>query len=146
MKVCLFTYGTLMCPDIMADVSGLVERQLKFEPAVLHGYIRKQVAGCHYPAIVQPGLLPGYKDSAMPFVQGVLYSGMPPAVWQRLDRYEGSQYLRKKVTVVGANGETQIAMAYVFKSALVHSLSTNDWDFEKFKLVHKRNFVQQHGG
>jgi len=45
----LFTYGSLMCADIMAQVAGA---QLQSSPAVLNGYRRYLVRGEQYPGIV----------------------------------------------------------------------------------------------
>jgi hypothetical protein len=46
----LFTYGSLMCSDIMFKVAGC---QLEFNQAVLNNFFRSKMHGREYPGIVQ---------------------------------------------------------------------------------------------
>jgi len=46
----LFAYGTLMCEDIMQEVSGCLPEHQR---AVLKGYVRRRVKGQVYPGLLQ---------------------------------------------------------------------------------------------
>lgn len=61
----LFAYGTLMCDDIIAEISGSL---LSHVSATLRGYRRMCVKGEHYPALV---------PEAGGSVEGVLYLNVP---------------------------------------------------------------------
>jgi len=60
----LFTYGALMCGEIMTEVAGM---DLDGHPATLHGYARLRVRNEHYPGLVQGDSGP---------VDGILYRGL----------------------------------------------------------------------
>ena len=130
----LFAYGTLMCSDIMAEISGL---NLSRVSAVLRGYRRICVKGEHYPALVP------YPAG---YVEGVLYLNVPDPVWPRLDRFEGKMYLRGIVQVESANGGTLSAETYVARTEFMDCLLDTEWDFEEFLRNHKENFRSSYKG
>ncbi|MDZ8117982.1 gamma-glutamylcyclotransferase family protein [Pontiella agarivorans] len=78
----LFTYGTLMWPEVLESVIG---RRLTGTRAVLEGYIRLRVKGQHYPVAVR---------SPEDAVEGTLCTGLFPEELQCLDRFEGVEYDR----------------------------------------------------
>jgi gamma-glutamylcyclotransferase (GGCT)/AIG2-like uncharacterized protein YtfP len=112
----LFAYGTLMWPEILEEVAGC---RLPSEPATLRGYARRAVRGESYPGIVED---PGGR------VEGVLYRGVPPQAWDRLDRFEGEMYARTLVQAELADGIPLPAGAYVVKPAFRDRLDAIDWD------------------
>lgn len=126
-----FTYGSLMCEDIMSAVSGAHSR---CQPATLEGYARHPVRGETYPGIV-----------AVPAcaVAGVLYFGLPAAAWPRLDRFEGEEYERRQVEVALADGRRVPAWTYVFRTACAHRLAEGEWDFARFLRSGKARFMAQ---
>ncbi len=134
-RVNLFTYGTLMAPDIMREVSGTL---LESVSVTLSGYQRFQVQGEQYPGIISEA---GQK------VTGILYLNVPADAVKRLDLFEGEMYNRIPVSVArDSDGETVSAMAYVFKDEYAHRLSTSAWDFENFLQNGKQLFEDQYGG
>ena len=86
-----------MDPDIMAQVSGAVHRS---QSAVLHDSARKAVFGEVYPALV---LREGCS------VEGTKYYDVSSVSFQRLDRFEGSLYLRTDIPVICDDGESVAA-------------------------------------
>lgn len=100
----LFAYGTLMCDDIMREVSGC---DLSHRPGTLHGYSRRAVKGEDYPAIVadETGV-----------VVGVIYLDVPDSAWRRLDAFEGEMYARQAVQVDLSDGVTLVAGVYVVQA------------------------------
>ena len=81
----LFAYGTLMCDDIMEEVSGAAPSG---SSALLRGYRRLCVKGEHYPALIPDE---GY------MVEGIVYQGLLGPAWHRLDSFEGQMFSRQRV-------------------------------------------------
>ncbi|KAJ5512207.1 hypothetical protein N7463_001759 [Penicillium fimorum] len=109
----LFFYGTLMAPQILhkvihgqANPEPWQKAMLRFQPAILHGYRRHRVQDADYPGIVavretktEAEKSSAPKTSPGPSVMGTLVSGLTDADIYRLDRFEGSDYEKKQVTV-----------------------------------------------
>lgn len=125
----LFVYGTLMCDAIMHSVSGVQPSPL---PATLKGYRRYAIKAEPYPAIIPQ------QDA---IVEGVVYRGITPAAWQRLDAYEGELYTRQRVSVELVQGGTTEAETYVLKPAYSKLLGSKEWDFDVFLQQHKQHYL-----
>ncbi|KAI2695875.1 hypothetical protein CBS147332_9260 [Penicillium roqueforti] len=108
----LFFYGTLMAPQILhrvihgqANPEPWQKAMLRFQPAILQGYRRHRVQNADYPGIVAvpetetETNLSAPKTSAGTSVVGTLVSGLTDGDVHRLDRFEGSEYEKKRVTV-----------------------------------------------
>lgn len=135
-----FTYGTLMCPDIMARMSG---RSWPSTPARLTGYRRFAVRGEDYPGIRPVSLGPAHVD-------GVLYLDLDDAALARLDAFEGEQYLRCRVTVETTGPaydprQFMTAEAYVFRPSFGAMLSPQPWDLASFNMDGKARFLARYG-
>lgn len=124
-----FTYGSLMCEDIMSAVCGTP--CTRHAPATLAEHRRHPVIGQHY-----PGMVPAPGSA----VRGVLYLDLPSSAWPRLDAFEGEEYTRERVTVTLADGRSVTAWTYVFKPQYASRLVAGDWDFEHFLLHGKARF------
>lgn len=116
----VFTYGTLLFPDIMAAVTGRMFARI---PATLEGYARYRVAGEPY-----PGITPARRAR----VPGVVYRGIDPASLDRIDDFEGELYNRERVTVVGADGTPLDVETYVVRPDWRDWLADEPWDAEIF--------------
>lgn len=125
----LFAYGTLMCEEIMADVSGC---RLPRVAATLKGYIRKAVSGECYPAIT---------PDRRGVVNGVAYLNLPDSAWDLLDRFEGEMYQRRPVAVALNDGTPLAAETYVIRAAFLGRLGPCDWDYDAFVLTGKKGFL-----
>lgn len=124
-----FTYGSLMCEDIMSAVCGTP--CTRHEPATLAGHRRHPVIGQHY-----PGMVPAESSQ----VQGVLYLDLVPSAWPRLDAFEGEEYLRQHVHVRLPDGRQESAWTYVFRPRYASRLTEGEWDFERFLRTGKARF------
>lgn len=105
-----------------------------FRPALLEGYCRRRVRHADYPGITED------KDHQ---VFGTYTTGLTDANMRRLDSFEGSQYVRRKVKVTlltkvgntngvgNAKGEEKDAEVYVFTSK--DDLEDEEWDLEEFR-------------
>lgn len=134
MRLHCFAYGTLMCEDIMARISGI---RSPFDAAVLHGYAR-------HPVIDEP--YPGIAPHEGRTVAGRLYRDLDAAAFERLDAFEGDQYTRATVRVALDDGSWADAQTYVFRSALEHLLMPGEWDFEHFLHRERHLFISRYGG
>ena len=129
-----FTYGSLMCEDIMAAVCGA---RPDHRPATLRGHRRHAVVGVAYPGIV---------PNADHRVRGVLYLDLPDSAWPRLDAFEGEEYERRLVEVEADEGTRTRAWTYVFRPRFAHRLAPADWDFEHFLRDGKARFMSDYVG
>ena len=129
----LFTYGTLMSPDIMHAVAGC---RRDGEPALLSGFRRYAVKGADYPAII---------ESPEAEISGRLYRNLPSFAWQRLDRFEGNMYARLTRAVLAEDGSEILAEVYVLKPAYRHCLTADDWDFDRFTATARQRYLQELG-
>ncbi|NMF90823.1 gamma-glutamylcyclotransferase family protein [Aromatoleum petrolei] len=127
-----FTYGSLMCEDIMSAVTGARSR---FVAASLDGYRRQPVRGQAY-----PGMVPATEAC----VPGVLYLDLPASAWLRLDRFEGEEYERRQVVVRLQDGRTETAWTYVFRPGYAARLVDGEWEFERFLRTGKARFTAQY--
>lgn len=130
----LFTYGSLMCEDIMAEVAGV---RLDCTPAILAGYRRFLVRDEQYPGVI---------EAPAGSVAGVVYHGLGPEAWARLDRFEGEMYDRRPVTVRYDNNAAGVVDCYVFRSEFAHRLTETEWDFAAFLRGGKALFQSQYFG
>jgi gamma-glutamylcyclotransferase (GGCT)/AIG2-like uncharacterized protein YtfP len=130
----LFAYGTLMCHEIMEEVSGLRPDPVK---ACLRGYSRLIVRGEHYPAI---------KPDEKGYVEGILYMDLPVEAWERLDRFEGEIYARSRVQAITEDNLNVDADTYVIHPAYQHYLTEEIWDYEKFLHTGKPDFLSLYKG
>ena len=124
----LFTYGSLMCEDIMFAVTG---EPLRHTPALLPRYRRFLVKNEQY-----PGVVPSVEGQ----VQGVVYHDISPKGWSRLDRFEGDLYTRGLVAVRYEKGDEAMAYCYVFRPEFRDRLTGEEWDFETFLRRGKKIF------
>lgn len=130
----IFTYGSLMCADIMSRVSGM---PVSGEVASLDGFRRFAVADEDYPGIVA---------CAGRRVEGQLYAGLSEAALRRLDTFEGTYYLRMPVQIKDVNGRRRNAETYVIRPQYQHLLTDRDWDFDHFVRHDKARFMASYVG
>ena len=133
-----------MWPDIMARVCGR-DPLTGFaaggcQPSWLDGHARHPVLGQDYPGLVV--------DHLAPPLRGVLYRGITPQEWVRLDAFEGLEYERVQVWV---RPGTQVAArepawAYRFRDEFVHRLGPGAWSEEAFAAEGKARFCARYIG
>jgi len=121
MSIHVFTYGSLMFPDVWQRV---VRGDYRSAPARLDGHARFEITGETY-----PGMIP--HPAAR--VEGVLYFDVLPADVAALDAFEGSEYRRDSVRVVLASGEAVEAGTYIYLRP--EKLSGSPWLPEAFQMA-----------
>lgn len=125
----LFTYGSLMLPEVMIKVCGC---RFSAEKATLSGYGRYLVKNEVFPAIVME------KDAC---TEGLLYRGIDRKSLDRLDTFEGTLYRRKQVAVTLTDGSTVDCHAYVISDCCRNLLSDRLWDAELFRVGDLASFL-----
>ncbi|BFZ54575.1 hypothetical protein PYCC9005_001612 [Savitreella phatthalungensis] len=123
-----FFYGTLMHAKVLARVAGADEKRV-YIPAVLEGHRRHRVRGMDYPAVV-----PDTTSGAS--VRGMLVENLDTRAIERLDAFEGDEYVRRQVTVrpVDALSESPSEITCQTYIWLDHQqLLPEEWDFETFE-------------
>lgn len=130
----LFTYGTLMVPEIMTQVSG---SQYLSQKATIFNYVRKTVSGEVYPAIIKQ------KGGV---VEGMLYFNLSKEAFERLDKFEGPLYERTETKAVCKDGKHVVTYTYVITPNFAHQLSDDNWNYENFLTNHKNLFQGSYNG
>jgi len=129
----VFTYGTLMFKPVWIKVTGIL---YKSQNARIYGFSRKSVTGQQYPVLIPAG-----KDQT---VKGVLYLDVSEPVLKKLDRFEGSAYLRQKVEAEINNKRKVTAHAYVLKKEYYSVIDEREWDPVFFEKINMMTFLGKH--
>ena len=133
----LFAYGTLMFPLVIGEVIGRIPDG---RPGTVDGHLRLEVAGHTF-----PGLIP---NQATPdaTVNGILYHGLEPEEWQRLNEFEDDFYVLSEVPVRTADGQTITALAYLVPESSRSVLNNVPWNEEFFRQRYLESFVSGRQG
>lgn len=130
----LFTYGSLMCKDIMKMVSGQESLQKK---ARLDGFFRSQIVDETY-----PGIFPQTNR----YVKGMIYFDLTQTALARLDAFEGEYYIRSQIHINCDEMGVIPAAAYIIKPSYQHLLTGKEWSFEDFLTSGKQEFLSKYVG
>lgn len=130
----IFTYGSLMCRDIMSRVADC---RIESDQAILDDFYRSKIQNEEYPGIVPQS---GSK------VSGVLYLNLSSEALQRLDLFEGELYQRQEVEVRSENNGKVRAMTFVIKPGYGDRLTGEAWSFNHFLAVGKKRFQASYLG
>jgi gamma-glutamylcyclotransferase (GGCT)/AIG2-like uncharacterized protein YtfP len=117
----VFTYGTLMFPEVWHEVVG---RQFETVEGTAKGFAIFRVAEG-----VFPGMVAGVERD---LVRGVVYLDVDHASLMRLDLFEGDFYERQAMWVECADGQRRSAEAYVVPPQYRHVLTDEPWRRESF--------------
>src|SRR5688500_15330281 len=112
----LFCYGSLCVPEIMQAIVG---REISAEPAVLDDYACYIVRYQYYPAAV---------PMAGASIAGLLYSGLTPQELLLLDRYEGTEYRKVRVSVTTDADRQAQAWVYIIRPQYEARLSDQQFN------------------
>lgn len=126
----LFTYGTLMLPEVMEIVIGALPAS---EPARLVGFRRAALRGAIY-----PGLVP----AAGRETQGVLWRDLDAGQLGRIDRFEGALYEREQVAVECRGAAAREAAVYVIGAAHRHRVEAAPWSEADFRARHLAAYLR----
>lgn len=120
MSAALFTYGSLMFPEVWKKV---VAGRYPSAPAVVQDYARYAVRNATYPGMVaQPEAS----------VEGVVYFNVSEADIAMLDAFEGGTYSRINVSARLQSGEMVEVQTYLFLDRA--ALSEQAWEPAAFQM------------
>ncbi|NVK44277.1 MAG: gamma-glutamylcyclotransferase [Oceanospirillaceae bacterium] len=128
----LFTYGTLMIPEVIDTVLGRPAGCASH--AELPDYACFRVRNCQFPAILAAS---GHAT------HGRLYQDIAPTAFQRLDLYEGALYQRCRVCVRLDDGRSLDAWTYVLHGRYRAQLTRESWDYEYFVSRQLEGFLKR---
>jgi gamma-glutamylcyclotransferase (GGCT)/AIG2-like uncharacterized protein YtfP len=132
----VFTYGTLMFPEVWRAVAG---RDFASVAGTAAGCAIYRVAGAQFPGIVAAG----DGDS----VRGVVYLDVDETALARLDRFEDDFYERRELQIVCDDGRRRTAGAYVVPERNRAVLTDEVWNREEFVAQgHLRQFIERFAG
>jgi gamma-glutamylcyclotransferase (GGCT)/AIG2-like uncharacterized protein YtfP len=118
----VFTYGSLMFAEVWSRV---VTGRYRSVDGTLRDHARHAVRDQDYPGMIE---LPGA------VTEGLVYFDVSDEDLERLDRFEGDDYRRAVVTVVGIDGVTYPCGTYLY---LPHErLLDTPWQPEAFAMNH----------
>ena len=130
----VFLYGTLMHPDVWSRVTtGTYDA----EPGVLHGYSRFRLRGLTYPGLVED------PDGR---VEGIIRRDVAGEDLERLDRFEGHEYARRRVDVTCGVEGALACDTYILREACRERLSTEAWDLDWFQRQGLERFLHEYRG
>ena len=126
----VFTYGTLMFPEVMVALTG---REFTWEDIEVPGFDRRTLAGRIYPGLFKA---PGRH------VEGRLYFNVDASSIGVLEAFEDAFYERRMIEVCSPAKGRMMALAYVIPRACLHLLSAEAWDPVAFRLRHLYAWVE----
>jgi hypothetical protein len=116
-------YGTLRFPEVLLALLGRVPGLTE---GTVAGWRVAALAGRSYPGLVRA---PGASAT------GVLVTGLTPAEWQLIDRYEDEDYGLEQLTLTDKRG----ALTYVWRDE--SAAAARDWSAPDFAEQHLPEFV-----
>jgi gamma-glutamylcyclotransferase (GGCT)/AIG2-like uncharacterized protein YtfP len=130
----IFTYGSLMFGAVWRQV---VSGRYRRVPARLKGWRRLSIRDRDYPAAI-----PGRGA-----IEGILWRRVRPSDVERLDRFEGDEYIRVPCTVEVPGPQDRVgAHVYQFRSAGASRLTERPWDPARFERIALRRFLSRFSG
>jgi gamma-glutamylcyclotransferase (GGCT)/AIG2-like uncharacterized protein YtfP len=117
----VFTYGTLMFPEVWKAVAG---REFNSVEGTASGYAVYRVRNAVFPGIVQAG------DREA--VRGLVYLDVDQQSLARLDLFEDDFYQRETLWIACGDGERRAADAYVVSLENRGVLTDEPWRAEEF--------------
>ena len=117
----VFTYGTLMFPEVWRLVVG---REFRSAEGTAAGFAIYRVADAVFPGIVAA--------SDADAVRGVVYLDVDDASLDRLDTFEDNFYERQALWIACDDGQRRQANAYVVPAHNRKVLTDEPWDRDEF--------------
>src|SRR5256885_165612 len=117
----VFTYGTLMFPEVWQAVVGRSYKSVAGTVAAFQVFCVRDA--------VFPGIVAGSRECAVP---GVVYLDVDPESLDRLDRFEDDFYERRTISVDCSDSLHRLAEAYIVPPVNRSLLTNEPWDRESF--------------
>ncbi|KAL1205406.1 AIG2-like protein B [Cardamine amara subsp. amara] len=126
----IFVYGSFQEPEIL---NVMLNRIPEIAPATLPGFKRFRLKGRLYPCVV---------PSETGEVHGKIIMGLTADELEKIDWVEGNEYERVTVGVVrNDNSEKMSVKTYIWINKDDPDIG-GEWDFEEWKRLHKKTFLE----
>jgi gamma-glutamylcyclotransferase (GGCT)/AIG2-like uncharacterized protein YtfP len=124
-SMALFTYGTLLFPEVLRALLGRVPQS---QPASAAGWRVAALENRSYPGLVEaPGEI----------AHGRLLTGLSGDEWRLLDNFEDRKYELRQVALL--SGQNSLAYVWVDDA----EACPNTWDAQSFALIHLSAYVER---
>jgi gamma-glutamylcyclotransferase (GGCT)/AIG2-like uncharacterized protein YtfP len=121
----LFTYGTLLFPEVLRALLGRVPQS---QPASTAGWRVAALENRHYPGLVAtPGEI----------AHGRLLVGLSGDEWRLLDNFEDRRYELRRIALL----DGQDSLTYVWLDDA--EACPNTWDAQSFTAIHLPTYVER---
>lgn len=128
-----FFYGTLMDPDVRRRVLGRDVGRRLLQPATLEGYRRARRRGADYPILC---------PASGGRIAGILLCSATVRDARRLARYEGGDYIRRRVFVALPSGGNCAAWVFLPRNPVAdRSARASGWDYRAWRGAAKRRLL-----
>jgi gamma-glutamylcyclotransferase (GGCT)/AIG2-like uncharacterized protein YtfP len=117
----VFTYGTLMFPEVWQLVVG---RSFETVDGTAAGFDVFRVRDAGFPGIIE--------GTGACFVRGVVYLDVDSGSLERLDRFEDDFYERRSIPIDCSDGQQRTAEAYIVPAENRNVLTSEPWSRESF--------------
>jgi gamma-glutamylcyclotransferase (GGCT)/AIG2-like uncharacterized protein YtfP len=132
----VFTYGTLMFPEVWWAVAGTDSASVA---GTAVGYAVFRVAGAEF-----PGIIAAAQENR---VRGVVYLDVGSDALARLDRFEDDFYERRALMIDCDDEQRRAAEAYVVPASNRHVLTNEPWNRDAFVASgHLEQFIRRFAG
>jgi gamma-glutamylcyclotransferase (GGCT)/AIG2-like uncharacterized protein YtfP len=132
----VFTYGTLMFPEVWLSVAG---RSFTTIEGTAHGFAIYRVRDAVFPGIIAAN------DTSS--VRGIVYLDVDDVALARLDRFEDDFYRRETLSIACDDGEDRLAETYVVPADNRTVLTNETWRPDEFVASGRlEHFVRRFAG
>ena len=125
-RLALFTFGTLMDPDVLGIVSQQDLSTLVRETARVDNHVRRWVLDDHYPVLVAS---PGNHTC------GLIIRGLQDEAMSRIEFFEGDEFTLRTLSVENARGELEEVCYFADNER--HRISDEEWLLELWQVSTK---------
>lgn len=128
----LFVFGSLMDSDVLRIVAGVAPEQLKIRQAIAPGFRQQEVVEECYPVLVEDS------DST---AFGLIIDSLTAQAMARIHFFEGDEYTLENIEIRTTDSETVAARFFSHTGA--YSVKDSTWDFQKWLVEQKHEFVER---
>lgn len=127
----VFTYGSLMVPEVMEGVTGSSYPSLT---GVALNCDRRKLRSKTYPGMLR---LEGAAT------EGIVYQNISALAMKHLDNFEGKLYTRELIDVEVDNHGTMSCHPYLISQNYIHLITVEPWHFDEFRALHLPAFLSE---
>ena len=133
----LFVFGSLMDPDVLSLVSGMLIDTLHMQASTASGFRQCEVSEESYPVLVADHNTQCH---------GLLINGLTCEALERILFFEGDEYTLESIQVQRETApdtrSPYLVNAWYFRDTGAYTINPGSWDFGNWQSHHKVSFMQ----